>query len=216
MKEEHPDRRDEEDVSQSAVDRLNPHQRLLYDTVISHWEESLNLDSYGYDAPRHRQLLLQVDGRGGTGKSYTLKVISAAIRRLSIAHGLQHSVLEKAASTGVAAYTIGGQTIHSLLRLPVTTAGDLPELTIGEATNIRRRLQHLEYLILDEKSMIGVRLFNYIDRRMRQIFENDLYFGGRNMILLGDFHQLPPVLQQPLFRDVGSLRDPRDKAGRMA
>ena len=51
---------------------------------------------------------------------------------------------------------------------------------------------------------------------MRQIFENDLYFGGRNMILLGDFHQLPPVLQQPLFRDVGSLRDPRDKAGRMA
>jgi hypothetical protein len=50
------------------------------------------------------------------------------------------------------------------------------------------RLQYLEHLILDEKSMIGVRLFSYVDRRMRQIFENDLSFGGRNIILLGDFH----------------------------
>jgi len=49
MKEEHPDRRDEEDVSQSAVDRLNPHQRLLYETtVVGHWEDSLNLNSYGF------------------------------------------------------------------------------------------------------------------------------------------------------------------------
>lgn len=51
-------------------DLLNPEQRLLYDIVIHYFEDTL--------AGRHLpQLLLNVDGRAGTGKSYVIKLISA-------------------------------------------------------------------------------------------------------------------------------------------
>lgn len=146
-------------------------------------------------------------------------MISAAIQRTSTAHGITHNVLEKAAPTGVAANAIRGQTIHSLFKIPITSSasGDLPQLTVQEATNLRNRHRDIEYFVIDEKSMIGCRMLHYIDHRMRQIFEYpDLFFGGRNVVLMGDFHQLPPVAMRPLFSDDSHLKDRRDKAGRVA
>jgi hypothetical protein len=187
----------------------------LCDTVIGHWEESLGLGSCGYDASRHRQLL-QVDGRGGTGKSCTLKVVSAAIQCLSIAHGLHHSVLKRLLLQGLLPTPLEVKLVticRAFLLLQLVTFGNSPLLRLQII--IRNRLQHREYLILDETLIVGVRLYNYIDRRMRQIFEKDLSFDRRNIMLLGD-HQLPPVLQNPLFRDVDNLCDSQDNAGRIA
>ena len=69
------------------------------------------------------------------------------------------------------------------------------------------------YIIIDEKSMVGCRMLTLIDARLRQAFpehRNEL-FGGRSIIMVGDFGQLPPVLDLPMFADI--TRDPVSNNG---
>ncbi|KAJ5409432.1 uncharacterized protein N7487_003791 [Penicillium crustosum] len=55
--------------------------------------------------------------------------------------------------------------------------------------------------VVDEKSMISLRQLYWIDQRCRQIFpeSRNVPFGGLNIILAGDFYQLPPVFNKPLY-----------------
>lgn len=200
-----------EDVSDSAVDLLSPEQRLLYDTVFNHFLSGLD------DGPPP-QLLLNVDGKGGTGKSYVINMLSAHIRRTAVARGLPEpdSLVVRAAPTGVAANAIHGTTLHSLLRLPVAT-GPLAPLPPSSAAELQRRLQAVRYIVIDEKSMIGLQLLANIDSRLRQAFPGASHtpFGGASLILIGDFYQLPPVMQRPLYY-AGELRNVTEIAGRNA
>ena len=55
-------------------------------------------------------------------------------------------------------------------------------------------------MVIDEKSMINLKMLSIIDDRLRQIFpDTDRPFGGLNVLLCGDFFQLPPVTGRPLF-----------------
>lgn len=182
---------------------------------------AVDQNRYARDRRRHaeHQLLFQVDGRGGTGKTFVLNLICASLRAFNTARGINREVVRRAAPTGVAANAINGVTIHSLLRLPIQTHANSPvdDLSSQGAAEVRVGLQDVEYIFLDEKSMIGVVTLNLIDRRLRQIFEEpDLYFGGRNVVLIGDFFQLPPVMQKPLFTPDQRLRTVPEKAGRVA
>ncbi|KAF5128363.1 ATP-dependent DNA helicase pif1 [Metarhizium anisopliae] len=68
---------------------------------------------------------------------------------------------------------------------------------------LQKKLKDIKYLIIDEKSMLGLRQLSWIDDRLREAFpnRNDDFFGGLNILLVGDFFQLPPVLQKPLYYD---------------
>ncbi|KGQ02733.1 DNA repair and recombination protein PIF1 [Beauveria bassiana D1-5] len=68
---------------------------------------------------------------------------------------------------------------------------------------LQKKLKNIRYLIIDEKSMLGLRQLSWIDDRLREAFPgmNDVFFGGLNILLVGDFFQLPPVLQKPLYYD---------------
>ena len=59
----------------------------------------------------------------------------------------------------------------------------------------------MEYLIIDELSMVGKKMFGQVDRRLRQVFphHSDQVLGGCSCILFGDFGQLPPVMDLPLY-----------------
>ena len=57
----------------------------------------------------------------------------------------------------------------------------------------------LKLLIIDECSMVGQVVFTMIDKRLRQIFNNDRPFGGISVILVGDLFQLKPVFSTPLY-----------------
>jgi hypothetical protein len=108
-----------------------------------------------------------------------------------------------AAPIGVAANAISGRTLRTLFQLPVKLKKPC-ELTGVSLNNLQLRLRHCRYLIIDEKSMISPRMLETIDSRCRQVFPTtkDQNFGGLNIILFGDFAQLPPVLDKPLFTDV--------------
>lgn len=96
-------------ITQAAFDSLNPEQRLVFDEFVNHYQDWLN----GNTSP---QLLLQVDGRDGTGKSHLIRLLSHRMDEMAAMHG-RPSCLIRAAPTGVAANNINGHTLYSLLRL---------------------------------------------------------------------------------------------------
>ncbi|MFD1720537.1 ATP-dependent DNA helicase [Amnibacterium endophyticum] len=134
------------------------------------------LDAVGGDDPTP----LLVTGRAGTGKSTVLHRIVAAERRK----------VAVCAPTGVAALNVGGQTIHSLLRLPVGLIGTS---RLHHDREQRKLLQALDVLIVDEVSMVSADLLDGIDRALKEARGRRDPFGGVQVVLFGDPFQLAPV-----------------------
>lgn len=128
-----------------------------------------------------------VTGSAGTGKSFLLQYL----RRNYLGAGLHIT-----ASTGIAAVNIGGQTLHSWSGIGL---GNMPaqatihNLFSAKFSKIRRRIKNARMLAIDEISMISATTFDLLDEVFRAVRNNDKPFGGLQMILFGDFLQLPPV-----------------------
>ncbi|KAH0499425.1 hypothetical protein TgHK011_006623 [Trichoderma gracile] len=199
----------EDAMTDVEMQQLNPEQRLVFDLFANHLRDRLDPSK-----PTPPPLRVQIDGPGGTGKSFLIKAISTKLQQMVPPN---QQIVARAAPTGVAANAINGVTLHSLLRLPVSkTLSELAPLSAADASNVRTKLRHVQYLIIDEKSMIGLRTIAYIDRRLRELFPacQDEYFGGRSILLLGDFYQLPPVMERPLY--AAEAQTEIDLAGRNA
>ena len=69
---------------------------------------------------------------------------------------------------------------------------------------MQQSLVGMHYLVIDEMSMVGRKLFGQIDKCLRQVFPHhaDQLFGGCSCLLFGDFGQLPPVMELPLYTTV--------------
>jgi len=121
-----------------------------------------------------------VTGRAGTGKSTLLHHLAASTsKRIAIA-----------APTGVAALNAGGQTLHSLLRLPIGVIADQP---LPHPEELRNLLRGIESLVIDEVSMVNADLMDAIDRTLREARRRAEPFGGVQIVLFGDPFQLAPV-----------------------
>lgn len=136
---------------------------------------------------------LNVDGTAGCGKTYLVRAICQELRRRRIAtdHG-QPDPIRFVAPSGVAAWNIGGRTIHSALSLSAT-GGALTPLTGRRLATLQRQWKGVHFLIIDEKSMLGQRTLAKVDGRLRQLKPQDSLIGGFHAALFGDFAQLPPV-----------------------
>lgn len=126
-------------------------------------------------------------GEAGTGKSTIVKEFK---RRTS-----KNCVF--LAPTGIAAVNIGGSTIHSFLRF---APGPISEESIESIGNKKHRelIRSVEVILIDEISMVRSDLFWDVDYRLRQISQGrnkKLPFGGKQVILAGDFYQLSPVIK---------------------
>ena len=134
-------------------------------------------------------LRLIVSGTAGTGKSYLIHCLRLFLQRK----------VRVVAPTGVAAFNVDGHTLHSLLYLP--TKGDFKNLEGEHLNRIQQSLAGMEYLIIDEMSMVGRKMFGQVDMRLRQVFphRSDQVLGGCSCLLFGDFGQLPPVMDLPLY-----------------
>jgi ATP-dependent DNA helicase PIF1 len=136
-----------------------------------------------------------ITGPAGTGKSYTIKYIIELLKADNKNIGLT-------ATTGTAAFIIGGQTIHSFMGLGICD-GSIADIfiKIKKQSNIYKRLAELDVLIIDEVSMLDSVLFEKISDIFCYIKSNSLKdtellnkpFGGIQIILIGDFCQLAPV-----------------------
>ncbi len=122
-----------------------------------------------------------VTGRAGTGKSTLLNHLAQRTSKNLVI----------CAPTGVAALNVGGQTVHSLFRLPI---GVIADHDIQQGAELRKLLSTIETLVIDEVSMVNADLMDAIDRALRQARgKRDLPFGGVQVVLFGDPFQLAPV-----------------------
>lgn len=122
-----------------------------------------------------------VTGRAGTGKSTLLETYLTTTDRTAIV----------CAPTGVAALNVGGQTIHSLFRLPI---GLIADHDLDDPPELRRLLASVDTVVIDEVSMVSADLMDAIDRRLRQSrARRHEPFGGAQVVLFGDPYQLAPV-----------------------
>jgi ATP-dependent DNA helicase PIF1 len=136
-----------------------------------------------------------ITGPAGTGKSFTIKYIIELLSTKNKNIGLT-------ATTGTAAFIIGGQTIHSFMGMGINdeTIADI-FIKIKNRSSIYRTLVELDVLIIDEVSMLDTILFDKISDILCYVKSHGLKdtellnkpFGGIQIILIGDFSQLAPV-----------------------
>jgi len=122
-----------------------------------------------------------VTGRAGTGKSTLLNHLSWQTSKQVVI----------CAPTGVAALNVGGQTIHSLFRLPI---GVIADHEIEQGADVRKVLNTIDTLVIDEVSMVNADLLDAVDRSLRMArARRHEAFGGVQLVLFGDPYQLAPV-----------------------
>ncbi len=141
--------------------------------------EALNLLKLGYNT--------FLTGAAGSGKTYLLNSYIDHLRD----YGVGVSVT---ASTGIAATHLGGSTLHSFAGLGVReglTDEEVEEIAGKE--RIRRNFSRTDVLIIDEVSMLHPYQLDAVDRIARRVKLSEKPFGGLQVILCGDFFQLPPV-----------------------
>lgn len=131
-------------------------------------------------------------GQGGTGKS---KVITTFVTEYRY-----QKIIAITATTGTAAVLLNGTTLFSFLGIGLGTAdADLLIIQIKKKPFYLKRWTELDVLIIDEISMLSPELFDKLELVARSLRHNTKPFGGIQLILTGDFFQLPNINQKNMF-----------------
>lgn len=126
-------------------------------------------------------------GEPGAGKTHTVNAFVAFLRQ----HGIEPAIT---ASTGIAATHIHGQTIHSWSGIGIRKSMSPYDLDkLASIEYLVRRIQKTKVLIIDEISMIDGFTLDLVDAVCRTIKQKEEPFGGMQVVLVGDFFQLPPI-----------------------
>uniref|UniRef100_A0A8C3VQV7 ATP-dependent DNA helicase PIF1 n=1 Tax=Catagonus wagneri TaxID=51154 RepID=A0A8C3VQV7_9CETA len=127
-------------------------------------------------------------GSAGTGKSYLLKRILGS---------LPPTGTVATASTGVAACHIGGTTLHAFAGIGSGQAPLAQCVALAQRPGVRQGWLNCQRLVIDEISMVEADLFDKLEAVARAVRQKDKPFGGIQLIICGDFLQLPPVTKGP-------------------
>lgn len=143
--------------------------------------------AFDYVRNTHKNIFLT--GKAGTGKTTFLHQIKRECPKRMVV----------VAPTGVAAINAGGMTIHSFFQLPfgpflpgaVQDPGRQRKFTREKI----RLIQSLDLLVIDEISMVRADVLDAIDDVLRRYRDRHKAFGGLQLLMIGDLHQLPPIVK---------------------
>lgn len=177
---------------------LNYRQRMIVFDVLSRVKTS------------DIQFCTFISGGAGVGKSHAITaIVQSTLRYFNVQPGrdLSQPPVIVMAFTGKAAFNVLGMTIHHTLRLlPNQRKYErLPDLDASTLNSLRQKLGGLKLLIIDEISMVSVRMLFDIDQRLRQITGVDAPFGGIVVIVVGHMRQLAPIAAPYVFDVPGHL-----------
>ncbi len=172
-----------------AMEAIGPPRTVDGEPVLSEEQRKV------HDMIVHSGKSLMFTGGAGTGKSVLLR---AVVKSLRAKYGEERVGI--CAMTGIAALHVGGQTLHSWagIGLGNQSAEQL-------VTNVRRgkskgRWETCRVLLVDEVSMLDAILFDKLDYIAKTVRNCPVKpFGGIQLIMVGDFYQLPPVVSTPNF-----------------
>ena len=150
---------------------LNEQQRSLFETI------------------ENTQMNVFLQGQAGTGKSTFITYLKEhSSKRIRIV-----------CPTAVAGVNIGGTTIHSLFKLPLSDFLVFDELLKSPRKKLKSILNKTDLLVIDEVSMVRPDILDAIDVLAKQARCSEEPFGGLQMLLVGDLCQLPPVIKSNVY-----------------
>lgn len=130
-----------------------------------------------------------IDGPGGTGKTFLYRIIMENLRRNS------EIVLATTSSGIIATLLPGGRTAHSRFRIPI----DIEPFSICKITkncDLAKLIRITNAIIWDEAPMINRYCVEALDRSLQDIMNINAPFGGKIMIMGGDFCQVLPIIEK--------------------
>jgi len=126
-------------------------------------------------------------GPAGSGKTFLLNKYVAILKQKNIGVAVT-------ASTGIAATHIGGRTIHSWAGIGIKDQLSSREIqTLTRRAYLKKQFEKTTVLIIDEISMLHAHRLDMVDAVCQAFKKNPLPFGGLQVIMSGDFFQLPPI-----------------------
>lgn len=129
-------------------------------------------------------------GAAGSGKTYALNEYIFYLKTRGVSVGVT-------ASTGIAATHIGGVTIHSWSGVGIKTVMDDRDIEhLVQKEHLYKKFEKTKVLVIDEVSMLSPQLFDSVERVCRAMKRSEEPFGGLQVVLSGDFFQLPPILRE--------------------
>ena len=187
---------------EARIASLNDSQRVPYEKILE-YSRGVHDFQMKIRESMPSPFRMFITGGAGTGKSHVISVIKEHLERAHIGAGNACVLM---APTGVAAFNIGGLTIHRALNLPVEHGNSTTYRKLGaeRLKELRQSWKYVNTIIIDEISMVSYKTMSFIHKRLTEIKGTDdteVLFGGLNVIAVGDFFQLPPVRDKFVFED---------------
>ncbi|KAK4519140.1 uncharacterized protein ATC70_009449 [Mucor velutinosus] len=166
-------------------ERMNADQLQIYNTVLN------SVNNPGLGIPT----CFFIDGPGGTGKTYLYHALLTKVRAES-------GIALATASSGIAATLLpGGRTAHSTFKIPLKT-DQTSTCHFSKQSNTAKLLKEAKLIIWDEAPMTHKHAFEAVDRSLRDLMSSvhpsyaGKPFGGKVVVLGGDFRQVLPVVKK--------------------
>ena len=173
------------------ISKLNKKQRKIFTHIVHSITHS-----------PEEQLCVFITGGAGVGKSVVIRTLYQALHRLrgsNFGQDPEDIRILLCAYTGLAAYNIQGFTLHNALCIEPNKKLKYKPLTDDKRNTLKTKYRYLSVLIVDEVSMVGNSMLNYLFLRLQEIKGNREPFGGVHVILVGDLYQLRPVADGWIF-----------------
>ena len=144
----------------------------------------------------HEKLRVFITGGAGVGKSLVIRALYQSLHRFLCSESGQDPEdirILLCAYTGLAAYNIQGSTLHSAFCIEPNKKLTFKRLSDDKRNTLETKYKELAVLIVDEVSMVGNDMLNFLYQRLQEVKCNQEPFGGVHIILVGDLFQLRPV-----------------------
>nr|CAD2200499.1 unnamed protein product [Meloidogyne enterolobii] len=168
------DPKEEFNLAQNLILKMNEEQKQIIEKIDNILKENDN------------QKCIYIDGPGGTGKSYVLKTV------YHLARSFKKNICNMAYSGIAATQLQKGRTLHNRFKLPLNikkTSTSGVEIKSKEAEEIK----NTDIFVWDEAPMASRFTLDIIDKKLKEIMNNDMPFGGKIFVLSGDFRQCLPI-----------------------
>ena len=168
-------------IVEENVPKFTQDQGAVYNAILN-------------DIKENKGSLFFLDAPGGTGKTFLINTLLAAVRK-------EKQIAIATASSGIAATLLSnGRTAHSAFRLPLKLGsfdvGEKLMCNITRGSDAAEVLKKAKVIFLDEGTMLNRKALEALDNTLQDISKNNSVMGGKTFVVSGDFRQILPVIKK--------------------